>query len=64
MTFDTLQDLFIHELQGLVSAENQITKALPKMIEAANSEELQRALDNHLRVTEIHVSSGWKEDLA
>lgn len=55
MTFDTLQDLFTHELKDLYSAENQITKALPKMIEAANSEELQRALDNHLHVTEIHV---------
>lgn len=55
MTFNSLQDLFIHELKDLYSAETQIIKALPKMIEAANSEELQRALDNHLHTTEIHV---------
>jgi len=55
MTFNSLQDLFIHELKDLYSAETQITKALPKMIEAASSEQLQRALDNHLHVTEMHV---------
>jgi len=55
MTFETLQDLFIHELKDLYSAETQIVKALPKMIEAASSEELQRAFDHHLRETETHV---------
>jgi ferritin-like metal-binding protein YciE len=58
MTFHSLQDLFLHELKDLYSAETQITRALPKMIEAANSEELQRALDNHLHVTDIHVQRG------
>jgi len=51
----TLHDLFIHELKDLYSAENQILKALPKMIEAANSEELAQAFAKHLQETEGHV---------
>jgi ferritin-like metal-binding protein YciE len=38
-----------------LSAERQITKALPKMIKAANSPELQSALEEHLALTEGHI---------
>jgi len=35
MTNDTLKDLYVEELKDIYSAENQIIKALPKMVKAA-----------------------------
>lgn len=52
----TLGDLFVHGLQDIYYAENQILKALPKLIEAATSPQLQRGLKDHLTETEGHVS--------
>ena len=52
----TLDDLLAHELKDLLSAEKQITKALPKMIKSASSQDLQEALQSHLEETEEHVS--------
>jgi ferritin-like metal-binding protein YciE len=52
----TLEDLLAHELKDLLSAEKQITKALPKMIKAASSDDLKEALQNHLEETEEHVN--------
>lgn len=51
-----MNDLLVHELKDLYSAEKQLTKALPKMIKAADNEELHSALENHLGETEQHVS--------
>jgi len=51
MKIETLKDLFHHELKDLWSAEDQLTKALPKMIDAATDKELQSALSDHLSVT-------------
>jgi ferritin-like metal-binding protein YciE len=48
---NSLQELYLDELKDLYDAENQIIKALPKMIDAASSEELQNALTEHLEVT-------------
>ncbi len=56
MKMKTLDDLLAHELKDLYSAEKQITKALPKMIKAATSEDLQDALQNHLEETEQQIS--------
>lgn len=50
-----LHDLFLDELADLLSAETQLTKALPKMAKAAQSEELAEALRSHLTETENHV---------
>jgi len=55
MALDNLQDLFIHELKDLYSAETQIIKSLPKMINAAGSSELKQALQDHLAETEGQV---------
>lgn len=52
---NTLHDLFLHELQDIASAEEQLTKALPKMAKAANDPELQAALRSHLQETEGHL---------
>ena len=55
MSVNTIEKLFVEELKDLYSAENQITKALPKLVEAASSKELQSALQHHLKETEEHV---------
>jgi ferritin-like metal-binding protein YciE len=55
MEMETLKDLYIEELKDLYSAENQIIKALPKMIKAASHDELKQAFRTHLRETEIHA---------
>jgi ferritin-like metal-binding protein YciE len=46
-----LEDLLVHQLKDLYSAENQIVKALPKMAKAANSPELRRGFEDHLEQT-------------
>jgi len=51
MTTNSLQELYVEQLQDLYSAERQIIKALPKMIEATQSDELSSALKEHLEVT-------------
>lgn len=52
---DSIEKLFVEELRDLYSAENQITKALPKMANAATSKELKQAFENHLRETEGQI---------
>jgi len=51
-----LHELFLDELADLYSAEQQLTKALPKMAKAAESDELREALEEHLEETEEHLS--------
>ena len=51
MELQDLRDLFVEELKDLYSAENQIIKALPKMIKAATTEELRKVFAEHLEVT-------------
>lgn len=50
----TLKELFVMELQDLYDAENQIIKALPKMIKATSSPELRSGLEAHLQETMEH----------
>jgi ferritin-like metal-binding protein YciE len=52
---NSLDDLLVHELQDIYNAENQILKALPKMIKAATNPELQSAFEEHLEQTEGQV---------
>jgi len=56
MKINSLQDLYIDELRDLYSAEAQILKALPKMVKAAQSEDLADALQKHLEQTRQHVA--------
>lgn len=51
-TIATLHDLFVHELMDLYSAENQIIKALPKMIEVAKDDTLKEGFEKHLEETQ------------
>lgn len=48
----TLDDLYVDLLKDLYSAEKQLTKALPKMAKNAQSSDLQKAFQDHLRQTE------------
>jgi len=48
---NSLQELYVEQLRDLYAAEHQIIRALPKMIEKANSEGLKDALNQHLEVT-------------
>ena len=54
MKLETLHDLYVLELKDLYSAEQQIVKALPKIIDKASSPELRRALEIHLEQSRIH----------
>ncbi|MGD0931176.1 MAG: ferritin-like domain-containing protein [Candidatus Korobacteraceae bacterium] len=56
MKLENLQQLFVKELRDLYDAENQITDALPKLIDAANHPELKHALQEHLSVTKQQIS--------
>jgi len=51
-----LHELFLDELADVYNAEQQLTKALPKMAKAAESDELREAIEEHLEETEEHVS--------
>lgn len=51
----TMDDLFVHTLQDIYYAENQIVKSLPEMIEKANDPQLKQSLQSHLRETENQV---------
>jgi ferritin-like metal-binding protein YciE len=51
----TMDDLFVHTLQDMYYAEQQIVKNLPTMIKKAGSRELRDAFQHHLGETEGHV---------
>lgn len=55
MELDTLKALYVDELKDLYSAENQILKALPRMIKAASNAQLKKAFAAHERQTQEHV---------
>src|SRR5213593_769927 len=52
----TLDDLFVHTLQDIYYAEQQITKALPTMISKVTTPELKQGLQRHLEQTRNHVT--------
>jgi ferritin-like metal-binding protein YciE len=56
MKLENLQQLYLKELRDLYDAENQITDALPKLIDAANNSELKNALQEHLNVTQTQIA--------
>ena len=51
----TLDDLFVHTLQDIYYAENQIAKSLPKMIEKATEPQLKQGLQQHLTETQNQI---------
>ena len=47
----SLQDLFVHSLSDVCSAEKQLTRALGKLSRAAQNEQLSEAFETHLQET-------------
>ena len=52
----TLHDLFLHQLQDIYYAENQIAKSLPKMAAKASDPRLKAGFEQHLRETEHQIA--------
>jgi ferritin-like metal-binding protein YciE len=52
---NSLQDLFVNQIEDLYDAENRLIEALPKMAEAAHSPQLKAAFQSHLQETRGHV---------
>jgi ferritin-like metal-binding protein YciE len=50
-----LEKFFLDQLQDIYYAEKKILQSLPKMKEAATTEELKDAFDDHLHQTQRHV---------
>jgi ferritin-like metal-binding protein YciE len=55
MSIETIEDLFVDQIEDLYDAEQRLVKALPKMAEAATSEELRNAFEDHLEQTKGHA---------
>ncbi|MEA3187889.1 MAG: hypothetical protein QOD99_1719 [Chthoniobacter sp.] len=55
MELESLQDLYLHELRDLYSAEKQIIKALPKMAKGATNTKLREGFLKHLEQTKEHA---------
>jgi ferritin-like metal-binding protein YciE len=51
----TMDDLLLHGLQDIYYAEQQITKALPKMIDLASNRDLAQGLKLHLEETNKQI---------
>ena len=56
LKLNSLTDVFIQELRDVYSAENQLVDALPKMADAATSNELKMGFEQHLNQTKGHVA--------
>lgn len=51
-----LHELFLDELADVYNAEQQLTKALPKLAKTAKNNELREAFQQHLEETENHIT--------
>ena len=55
MQLNSLNDVLEDQLAELLSAEQQLVEALPKIAAAASSPELRQAFQNHLQETRGHL---------
>jgi ferritin-like metal-binding protein YciE len=55
MKLNSLHNLYVNDLRELYDAESRLIKALPKMVEAASSPELQQALEQHLQQSKVQL---------
>jgi len=49
-------ELFLDELADIYNAEQQLTKALPKLAKTAKNDQLREGFQQHLEETENHIS--------
>ena len=54
-SINTLDDLFVHTLQDIYYAEQQIAKNLPTMIDKASDPQLKQSLQQHLGETQNQI---------
>lgn len=55
MAVKSFEDLFVHELSDIYSAEKQLTRALPKLARASSEPQLAKAFESHLEETNGQV---------
>jgi ferritin-like metal-binding protein YciE len=55
MAAETLRELFVEELRDMYDGEKRLTKALPRMAKAAESDDLRDALETHLEETNAQL---------
>ena len=55
MTVKTVEELFVHELSDIYSAEKQLTKALPRLARASANPSLAEAFNSHLEETQGQI---------
>lgn len=53
---ETMDDLLLHGLQDIYYAEQQIVKALPKLIDKATNRDLTKGLKDHLEETKDQIT--------
>jgi ferritin-like metal-binding protein YciE len=56
MSHNNLKSLYVDELRDLYNSEQQLIKALPKMVKAANSDDLREGFEQHLEQTRQHAT--------
>ena len=56
-TMTSPEDLFVHELEDVYYAEQQLTKVLPKLAQEVSDTEFSDALEHHLDETKEHVAN-------
>jgi Mn-containing catalase len=50
-----IEELLVDQLRDILHAEKQVLKALPKMVKAAHSQQLQQLFEMHLAETEAQI---------
>ncbi|PSP70677.1 hypothetical protein BRC70_05435, partial [Halobacteriales archaeon QH_6_68_27] len=55
MSVSSLHDLFVHDLEDVYYAENELLDALSELAEQTDDEEIARAFRDHREETEGHV---------
>jgi len=57
MALNNLRDVFHEQLKDIYSAEKQLTEAIPTLVEAATSQELKKAFQEHHEVTKKQMET-------
>ncbi len=55
MELQNLEDLLVHQIQDILSAEHQVKKALPLMAKAVGSDKLRKAFEHHQKETDTQI---------
>jgi len=57
VSIKTPEDLFVHELEDMYDAEQQILKALPKLAQEARDDKLREAIEHHEVETHTQIQN-------